>query len=64
MPKIQRSYAYVQKNEYRNFYNTSQLIDNMLNGDYLSDKEILENQGAIVPSFANLSKKDTINEQI
>lgn len=59
LPKIQRSYAYVQKNEYRNFYNTSQLIDNMLNCDYLSDKEILENQGSIVPSFSNLSKKDT-----
>ncbi|WMJ23352.1 hypothetical protein RBG61_01435 [Paludicola sp. MB14-C6] len=37
--------AYVQTDSIRNLYDTSELIENMLNSEYISDEEILQNQG-------------------
>ncbi|MEE1155530.1 MAG: AAA family ATPase [Acutalibacteraceae bacterium] len=61
-PRIMKSSVYIQKSLYRNLYNTSELIDNMLNKDYLSDDEILKNRGENPVSVTPLSKKD--NRQI
>ena len=59
VPKVLRSFSYVQKNEYRNYYDTSQLINNMLDKEYLSDEEILKSRGDITPNFSNISKKES-----
>ena len=53
------SSAYVQKSKYRNLYNTTELINNMLHKDYLSDEEILKNRGETPTTVTPLSKKDT-----
>lgn len=57
-PRIINSSVYIQRSLYRNLYDTKQLIDNMLQKDYLSDDEILKNRGESLPSFVPLSSKD------
>ena len=45
----------LQKDFYRELYDTSNLIKGLLSKEYLSDEEILRNQGTI-PEFADYSK--------
>lgn len=45
----------IQKDFYRQLYDTSNLIKGLLNKDYLSDEEILRNQG-VIPEFIDGSK--------
>lgn len=40
------NFVYIQTNKLRKSYDTEELITNMLNDKYISDKEILENRGA------------------
>jgi len=47
---------YIQTDELRNLYDTSELIENMLAMEYISDEEILANQGYV--SNAPVSDKD------
>ena len=43
-PKALYSTTHLQRNQYRNLYDTSELVTNMLNKEYLSDEEILRNR--------------------
>ena len=43
-PRCISKEMYIQTNLYRKLYDTEQLIDNMLQADYLSDEEILRNR--------------------
>lgn len=47
VPIIQNIHCHVQTNQYRQLYDTSQLVEGMLKKDYLSDDEILVNRGDI-----------------
>ncbi len=42
-------YVYVQTDVCRNRYDTAELIENMLNAEYISDEEIAANRGEVVP---------------
>lgn len=46
-PKIMRSDLIVQTNQLRSLYDTSELVQNMLNKEYLNDAEILANREGI-----------------
>lgn len=43
-PKLNSSYFIIQKNLYRDLYDTEQLIDNMLHKEYITDDEIMKNR--------------------
>lgn len=49
----------IQSNQSRMLYDTSQLVDNMLGKEYLSDSEILANRGVDITSDVVLDKKQT-----
>ena len=55
IPKMSDSYIYIQTEQYRHLYDTSELIQGLLELEYLSDEEILRNQGN-EPLFADGSK--------
>lgn len=52
---IDRSFS-IQKNHYRQLYDTSALVQGLLELDYLSDEEILRNRGEDGSIFGELSK--------
>lgn len=56
-PKIMRSDLIVQTNKIRNLYDTSELVNNMLKKEYLSDSEIIANREGVVSD--NVLDKDT-----
>ena len=56
-PKIMRSDLIVQTNQLRNLYDTSELVQNMLKKEYLSDSEILANREGIAQDGPVLDKK-------
>lgn len=41
--------VYLQTDKSRNLYDTSELVDNMLSAEYISDAEISENRGEVSP---------------
>ena len=41
------TYCFIQSEKYRHLYDTTELIENMLDSDYISDEEILRNRGEI-----------------
>lgn len=43
-PKALYTTTHLQRNQYRKLYDTSELVTNMLNKEYLSDEEILRNR--------------------
>lgn len=49
--------VFVQTDFIRSLYDTTELINNMLNDDYISDEEILQNQGYINNQFVEVDKK-------
>lgn len=51
-----RAYAYVQTDKVRNLYDTSELIENMLTTEYVSDAEIMQNRGELGSNITELSK--------
>lgn len=57
-PKLLASGVYIQSNLCRNLYDTSELVNNMLDKEYLSDKEILENRGDTVVNNSPWSRKE------
>ena len=57
-PRLLKSSCYVQTNLSRNLYDTSQLIDNMLNADYLSDDDVLKNRGDTSIQNVPFKRKD------
>lgn len=46
-PRVQSTTVVIQKDKYRHLYDTSELIQGLLTSEYLSDEEILRNQGVI-----------------
>lgn len=60
--------VYCQTDADRNRYDTQQLIDNMLQSDYISDEEILRNRGELQPEvtgeISNRSKRRIRNNKI
>lgn len=46
-PRVQSTIVSIQKDKYRHLYDTSELIQGLLTSEYLSDEEILRNQGVI-----------------
>ena len=55
-PKIMRSDLIVQTNKLRSLYDTSELVQNMLKKEYLSDSEILANRDGITQDGVVLDK--------
>lgn len=49
--------TYLQTNKRRQLYDTSQLVTNMLQKEYLSDEEILANREGIEPNTQPLDRK-------
>lgn len=49
--------CYVQSNQYRQLYDTSELIQGMLNKDYLTDEQILANRGELATDNIPMDKK-------
>lgn len=47
VPRVQKTTVVVQTERYRQLYDTTELIQGLLKMDYLSDEEILRNQGVI-----------------
>lgn len=58
-PKKLSGQVLLQKNQSRMLYDTSQLVDNMLGKEYLSDSEILANRGVDVTSDTVLDRRQT-----
>ncbi len=56
-PRCLRSDLIIQSNHVRNLYDTSQLVDNMLNKEYLSDSEIVANRGEPNSDLSVLDRK-------
>lgn len=54
------SYVYIQSEKYRHLYDTTQLIDNMLRDEYISDEEVLNNRGEIT-QYPDYSKEGIKN---
>ena len=46
-PRVSRSSVVIQKDKFRHLYDTTELIQGLLTKEYLSDEEILRNQGVI-----------------
>lgn len=57
-PRLLTSGVYIQTNLCRNLYDTSELVDNMLDKEYLSDKEILDNRGDTSVTNTPFTRKD------
>lgn len=55
-PRVQSTMVKIQKDKYRHLYDTSELIQGLLTKEYISDEEILRNQGS-VDSFNDGSKE-------
>lgn len=64
--KCIQSYVFIQTDQIRNLYDTSELVQNMLKDDYISDSEILANRGENVSNISELSKtaKRTVKKSV
>lgn len=56
-PRIMNTNVVVQKNQYRQLYDTSELVKGLLEQEYLSDSEILANRGVNDIAFTDGKKK-------
>lgn len=54
-PRAYTCKSYVQRELYRNLFDTSQLVQGMLDKQYLEDKEILENRGDSYMTYTPIS---------
>lgn len=57
IPRAMYNESYIQTNQDRQLYDTSELVQGMLNKEYLSDDEILNNRGIINNDLTPLDKK-------
>lgn len=60
VPRVFDSYVMIQTEKYRHLYDTMEMVSGFLSMDYLSDNEILTNQGADV-IFSDGSKEGQKN---
>lgn len=56
VPRVSSTYVEIQTEKYRHLYDTSELIQGLLTKEYLSDEEILRNQG-VIDSYSDGSKE-------
>lgn len=56
-PKIMKSNVVIQKNQYRQLYDTSELVQGLLEQQYISDSEILSNRGEPSQVFTDGTRK-------
>ncbi|MCM1228204.1 MAG: AAA family ATPase [Clostridium sp.] len=56
-PRIMRTNIVIQKNQYRQLYDTSELVQGLLEQQYISDSEILSNRGEERSIFTDGAKK-------
>lgn len=56
IPRIDHTFVFIQSEKYRHLYDTSQLIQGLLTSEYLSDEEILRNQG-VISEYSDGSKE-------
>lgn len=56
VPRVSYSSVAIQKDMYRHLYDTTELIQGLLTKEYLSDEEILRNQG-VIDSYSDGSKE-------
>lgn len=56
-PVVSYTTTHLQRNQYRKLYDTSELVTNMLNKEYLSDSEILANRGESPSNTVPLDRK-------
>lgn len=49
--KMLSGYCYIQTDKIRELYDTNELVTSVLNAEYISDREILENQGVVTSVF-------------
>lgn len=55
-PRPYDVYTYIQRDENRSLYDTTEMVAGMLKKEYLSDSEILENRGEYQPNYTPLDK--------
>ena len=55
-PRVDSTYVAIQSDKYRHLYDTTELIQGLLTKEYLSDEEILRNQG-VIDQYADGSKE-------
>ena len=60
VPAVYDTYIYIQTEEYRHLYDTSEMVAGMLKMEYISDEEILRNRGDD-PLFSDGSKEGQKN---
>lgn len=60
VPAVYDTYIYIQTEEYRHLYDTSEMVAGMLKMEYISDEEILRNRGD-EPLFSDGSKEGQKN---
>ncbi len=56
-PRVMRTNIVIQKNRYRQLYDTSELVQGLLEQHYYSDSEILQGRGELPLSFTDGTKK-------
>ena len=56
IPRVKSTIVEIQKDFYRHLYDTGQLIQGLLTAEYLSDEEILRNQG-VIDMYNDVSKE-------
>lgn len=49
IPRAQDYFCYIQTEKYRHLYDTIEMVQGMLEMEYLSDEEILRNRGEVLP---------------
>lgn len=57
VPRVDYTTVCIQKDQYRKLYDTTQLIQGLLKMEYLTDEEILRNQGVIDTALSDGSKE-------
>ena len=55
-PRPYDVYTYIQRDENRSLYDTTEMVAGMLKKEYLSDSEILENRGEYQPNYTPIDK--------
>lgn len=56
-PQILKTNIVIQKNQYRQLYDTTELVQGLLQQEYISDDEILKNRGDVSYQFTDGTKK-------
>ena len=58
-PLPSSTYVFIQSDFYRRLYNTDELVDDLLHKDYISNSEILQNQG-VIPDLSGDGTKQAL----